>query len=591
MRRREPAAPGGIVGRHDAGCRSRHACDGPGHRVHEPRALDKPPRRQMRHPAHGGHGGRHEQIAAAMSAIPPAWTTVISGIAAKFSSSPAAVTREKTSALTGKQRQFGRQRRGEKAGRHPEGQRRRAHASQQERRAGEDGDRRAIGQPGAGVAHRERVQGEASAPADAPMALYGSSPVIDGVGHQVQHGHLRGAHHRGAAAHQARIADERDRHRDVRHAAPASRPARRRPSAPRRGSRCCRPRSRSRDTCRPPAAAPRSPRPGPRDRRSGSHVTMAADRALCTPTDWSTRPPDPRPQLCSGLGVDPRPRATTCTSIALFTPPTSVVPRRASAASSSPRAGIEVARRAAELRGQPDQPAPPPLLDATQGASPATVSSTPPAARRSLPSMHGVAARRGRAARRSRSATRRASRRPIEHRRDRPARPKRRAARPPRRAAHRSGDADGAMRRRRRQCVPARRQRRTAPPATNAGADPLPPRQEAQRRHRGHDGRGHRRAGAARNDARARLRQTRATAGGDGRVAHAASCRNVRASGPPSRRGALCHGAEGGCRERADGGIAEMCDVRSAGGVGSFCVVVLQRPHRQLALAERADRR
>ncbi len=34
--------------------------------------------------------------------MPPVWTTDISGIAAKFSRSPAAVTRENTSALTGK---------------------------------------------------------------------------------------------------------------------------------------------------------------------------------------------------------------------------------------------------------------------------------------------------------------------------------------------------------------------------------------------------------------------------------------------------------------------------------------------------------
>jgi len=50
-------------------------------------------------------------------------------------------------------------------------------------------------------------------------------------------------------------------------------------------------------------------------------------------------PPDPRPQLCGGFGEGAA-LATTCTSIALLTLPTSVVPRSASAASSFPAPGF-----------------------------------------------------------------------------------------------------------------------------------------------------------------------------------------------------------------------------------------------------------
>ena len=169
----------------------------------------------------------------------------------------------------GKQCQFGRERRGEEAGRSPAGERRRAHAGQQERRAGEDGGGRAIGEPGAGVAHRERIQGERR-PGRRADGVVRPCPVIDRVGRQIQHGHLRRAHHRGAAAHQARIAGKRGRHADVRHA---------RPQAGQAGGGHQR-RGEDRDVAardrdhvvRAGLLQPllRSPRPDPPDRRAGS---------------------------------------------------------------------------------------------------------------------------------------------------------------------------------------------------------------------------------------------------------------------------------------------------------------------------------
>ena len=66
---------------------------------------------------------------------------------------------------------------------------------------------------------------------------------------------------------------------------------------------------------------------------------MAADLALCAPTDWITLRRI-RARRAAAASASIRPMPTTCTSIALFTPPTSVVPRRASAISSPPLPGL-----------------------------------------------------------------------------------------------------------------------------------------------------------------------------------------------------------------------------------------------------------
>ncbi len=266
-------------------------------------------------------------------------------------------------------------------------------------------------------------------------------------------------------------------------------------------------------------------------------------------------PPDPRPQLRRGLGVDPAHAHHLHEHRALH----AAHQRRAAPGERdflAAGAGIEVARRPAELRGQPDQPAPPPLLDAV-GASVAghreqhtAFGATGPALDDGVPHVEGEP---------HAGLDRRRIRGQAPDQDDGVARRVRDGARPGRLDKHGPQlRPDRAMRRRDAQGVPADGEGEEGRRDEGRRAL-LPPRQEAQA---GAQRRGPRpppRASALAPDAQ-RGSGDQSQGWGDGRVVHAAFMATP-VPAAASRRAPLSHGADGGCRQRRMAG-GRKCDVR-----------------------------
>ena len=185
---REPHGPCRVVPRQDLGCGGRHPRDRPRHHVDEPGALDQPPRRQMGQPAHGGRSGRrerrrtHQHHPAGLNGGHQRDGREVQQQARRGH------PREHEGAHR-EQGQFCRHGRSKQACGRPDRQRRRPHARQQRaasRRGSPPSRHRS--------AKRRRPRPRAGPapcvnPAEAPIALYGLRPVIDGVGHQVHDGH------------------------------------------------------------------------------------------------------------------------------------------------------------------------------------------------------------------------------------------------------------------------------------------------------------------------------------------------------------------------------------------------------------------
>ena len=193
------------------------------------------------------------------------------GSPAKFSASPANVTRENDQRADRKQHRLGRRPRPRASA--DRRQRRRTRAAR--RRDPRDRVRR----PTTRIASvAPKVRTNAGSATDSGSAatrqrrhdrqrVERRAALIDRARAEVDDRHQRRAIDRRAAADQLRVREQRGDRRQHRGRGRASRRGGTRRAAGRRGSRCCRRRSRSRDTCPPPAAAAARRRRGRRDRR------------------------------------------------------------------------------------------------------------------------------------------------------------------------------------------------------------------------------------------------------------------------------------------------------------------------------------